>query len=114
MPKLAEATVAVVGLIVGVERVTEFGTDKYDGEKVLIATGDGYASVKLKPEVASQLRPEFGQTVAWLVRYGAYANRERQSDAQSFSAFVRPLEKADADKLQAAVNAQTKNQSQAA
>jgi hypothetical protein len=99
MPKLKEAAVLVAGRIIDVEVVTEFGTDKYDGKKIVVATGDGFAQVKLNPERVNELQPDFGQAVAWWVRYGAYANRERQSDAQTYSAFVRVVEPGDLDKI---------------
>lgn len=97
MPKLAEAAVLVAGQIVQVEESQDFTTKVPDGLRVLLGTGDGYASVKLKPEVAAQLKPQQGQGVAWFVRYGANGGGDRAASA--YSAFVRPALENDLDRL---------------
>lgn len=107
MPKLTEAAALVAGRIVGLEEVTKFGTDEVEGQKALIATGDGYASVKLNNDRVAELRPDFGQAVAWFVRYGSTYNRERLNDATTYSSFVRVATPADLEPVLAMVKAST-------
>jgi hypothetical protein len=103
MPKLQEAAVAVAGTIVDVQDSTEFGSDKKDGVRVLVATLDGFASVKLKTETANELRPTAGRPVAWIIRPGASGGNGR--DASTFTMFVRALDSLFLDKLVSAFNA---------
>lgn len=103
MPKLAEAAVAVVGQIMDIQQSSNFQTKEPDGQRVVIATGDGFASVKLSIEQAAYLRPQHFQNVAWMLRYGAFGGRER--DASSFSTFLREVNADDLDRLASAVTA---------
>lgn len=100
---LKGAAVIVAGRIVDIESVENFETKKPDGVKVLIATGDGHAAVKLNDERIAELQPEFGKPVAWLVRYGANGGRDR--DARTYSSFVRLATPNDLGTLQAAIGA---------
>lgn len=97
--KLRNATVALVGRVVDIEDSFEFGSDnKRDGVKCLLATGEGYASVKLSFQQQGELKPEPGRSVAWLVRYGA------TSSGNDYSTYVRPLDSDFLDKLVSAFN----------
>jgi hypothetical protein len=97
--KLRNAAVALVGRTVDIEDSFEFGTEKKDGVKVLLATGEGYASVKLNHVQFAELKPQPGQSVAWLVRYGA------TSSGNDYSTYVRPLDSDFLDKLVSAFKA---------
>jgi hypothetical protein len=97
MPKVADAAVLAVGTIVNLENSTDFETKEVDGVRVLVATGDGFASVKLKLDVASELKPVSGQAVAWYLRYGATGGGDR--GAASYSTFVRVANPSDLDRL---------------
>jgi hypothetical protein len=99
MPKLKDAAVAVAGQIIDVERMTDFTTKKYDGLRVVIATGDGFAQVKLSIDEAEEVAPVLYDKAAWFVRFGAYANKERQSDAQTTCRFVKRIDPGDIDLL---------------
>jgi len=103
VPKLAEAAVLVAGRILNIEDVTKFGTDEVEGKKVLIATGDGFASVKLNNDRVAELHPDFGQAVAWYVRYGSTYNRERLNDATTYSSFVRVAAASDLEPVLALI-----------
>lgn len=97
MPVLKEAAVIAAGTIVDIEATQDFTTKATDGIKVLIATGDGHASVKLKNELAQALKPTLGGKVAWLIRPGANGGGDR--DARTYTSFVRPAEPGDLDKI---------------
>lgn len=97
MPKVAEAAVLATGTIINVENSTDFDTKAVDGVRVLIATGDGFASVKLKLDVANTLKPVSGQNVAWYLRYGATGGGDR--GASSYASFVRVAEPNDLDRI---------------
>lgn len=103
MPKLSEAAVAVLGSIVSMENATVYGTSDVEGVKCLVHTGDGYAQVKIKTELANKLKPTIGQTVAWFVRYGA--NRSGDA-ANAYSSFVGPVTPDFIDALNSAVRKQ--------
>lgn len=105
MPSLKEAAVAVSGQIIDVERLTNFDTKKYDGLRVVLATGDGFAQIKLNIEQADEVKPENYSRVAWLIRFGAYSNKQRQSDAQTTCRFERELTEDDLDLLNSAMSA---------
>lgn len=97
MPKVADAAVLAVGAVVDLQDSTDFDTKAVDGLRVLIATGDGFASVKLKLEVAAELKPVPGMQVAWYLRYGATGGGDRA--AASYSTFVRAANPSDLDRL---------------
>ena len=97
MPKVAEAAVLATGTIIDVQNSTDFETKAVDGIRVLIGTGDGFASVKLKVEVANTLKPVSGQQVAWYLRYGATGGGDR--GASSYASFVRVAEANDLDRI---------------
>lgn len=97
MPKVAEAAVLATGTIINVENSTDFDTKAVDGLRVLVATGDGFASVKLKLDVANQLKPVSGQNVAWYLRYGATGGGDR--GASSYATFVRVADSNDLDRI---------------
>ncbi len=97
MPKLADAAVLVTGTIVNVEQSFDFDTKKPDGVRVLVATGDGFASVKLKTETANEVKPTSGQPIAWYLRYGATGGGDR--GASSYSTFVRVADRNDLDRI---------------
>lgn len=99
MPNLKEAAVAVSGTIIDVEKLENFDTKKYDGLRVVIATGDGFAQVKLSVEDAEEVRPVMGAAVGWVVRFGAWANKVRQTDASTTCRFVRVVNDGDLDLL---------------
>jgi len=99
MPNLKDAAVAVAGQIMDVERLVNFETKKYDGQRVVIATGDGFAQVKLSIDEAEEVQPIVMSNVAWLVRFGAYANKQRQSDAQTTCRFISVLTPDHLDRL---------------
>lgn len=103
MPKLAEAAALVVGQIIHTEPSKVFGTNEVDGIRCLLQTGDGFAQVKIRTELADDVRPVPGQKVAWLLRYGATGGRER--DASAYSTFVRIATPADLDNLAGVVRA---------
>lgn len=101
MPKVADAAVLAVGSVVDLQDSTDFDTKEKDGVRVLIATGDGFASVKLKLDVAAKIKPVPGRVVAWFLRYGATGGGDR--GASSYSTFVREFEPSDLDRLQGLV-----------
>jgi len=88
MPTLKEAAVAVSGTIIDVERLSNYETKAYDGQRVVIATGDGFAQVKLSIEDAELAKPVAGHHVAYFVRYGAWAREGRSGDANTSCRFV--------------------------
>lgn len=94
MPKLKEAAVAVQGQIIDIERLTNFDTKKYDGQRVVIATGDGFVSAKLSIDEAEEVQPMLYNRLAWMVRYGAWAG---SGDAQTTCRFVRAITDNDLD-----------------
>lgn len=100
MPILKEASVAVTGQIMDIETLTNYETKKYDGQRVVIATGDGFASVKVSAEDASSLPLVFFQKVAWLVRYGAWG--PQNGDARTTCRYIREVTADDLDKLNSA------------
>lgn len=110
MPKLAEAAAIVAGSIIHTEPSFEYGTQKQDGVRCILNTGEGFASVKLNLERANEVRPVVGQNVAWLLRYGATGGKER--DAAAYSTFVRPATSEDVAKLNAFVTQQGKGAQQ--
>lgn len=99
MPKVAEAAALVFGTIIHVEESRDFETKNVDGVRVLVATatGEGFASVKLKTEAVNEIKPQPGSGVAWFLRYGATGGRER--DASSYAAFIRLANAGDLDRL---------------
>lgn len=97
MPKVADAAVLAVGTVVDLQQSVDFDSKEVDGLRVLIGTGDGFASVKLKTEVANELKPVSGQAVAWYLRYGATGGGDR--GAASYSTFVRVMNPSDLDRL---------------
>lgn len=97
MPKVADAAVLAVGTVVDLQNSTDFETQQVDGVRVLVATGDGFASVKLKTEVANEIKPVSGQSIAWFLRYGATGGGDR--GAASYSTFVRAANPGDLDRL---------------
>jgi len=97
MPVLTEAAAVVAGVVAGIEAVNDFNTKQPDGVKVLVATDDGYASVKLKPEIAASIKPTLGMSVGWIVRPGANGGKDR--DARTYTSFVRELNPGDLDRL---------------
>lgn len=90
MPTLKEAAVAVSGQIIDVERLSNFDTKAYDGLRVVIATGDGFAQVKLSIEDAESVKPVPQSFVVWFVRYGAWA-REGSGNANTSCRYVSPV-----------------------
>lgn len=86
MPKLAEAALLAVGTVVALENATNFDTKELEGVKALVHTGDGYINVKLKTELANQIKPAPGTPVAWLVRPGS--NGTRDGGANTYYSFV--------------------------
>lgn len=97
MPKVAEAAVLAYGNIIHVEESKDFDTKAVDGVRVLVATGDGFASVKLNIERTQQLKPQNGQPVAWFLRFGASGGNDRAASA--YASFVRVAEVNDLDRL---------------
>jgi hypothetical protein len=97
MPKLADAAVLAVGTIMHMEQSTDYESKQPDGMRVLIGTGDGFASVKLKPDTANLLKPTPGANVAWFLRYGATGGGDR--GASAYSTFVRVADTNDLDRL---------------
>lgn len=106
MPKLKEAAVAVNGTVIDIETLKNFESKQPDGSlRVVIATGDGFASIKINPEDRDSAgEVGFGQSVGWMVRFGAFA-RDGGGDAQATCRFIRPLNENDLDKLVGFVNA---------
>jgi hypothetical protein len=105
MPSITEAAVPVTGRIVDVEQSFEFANGKIttnpDGVRVLIATGDGMASVKLNLQRVAELKPDFGKPVAWWIRPGASGGGDRA--AKTWTSFVRVFEAADLGRFEAAL-----------
>lgn len=97
LPKLTEAAVLVAGQIIDLQTSEDFTTKAVDGVKVLIATGDGYATVKLKTETSLNIKPTTGMSVTWLVRFGANGGGDRA--ASLYSAFVREANSGDLDRI---------------
>jgi hypothetical protein len=103
MPKLKEAAVAVTGAVIDIEQLIDFKTKKLDGAvKVVLATGDGFAAVKITAEdvpgtMAAVDFAHFGDSVAWMVRFGAYQMGEQ--DAQASCRFLREVGENDLDRL---------------
>lgn len=99
MVQARDAAVAVAGQIIDIEKLKHFDTKLYDGLKVTVATGDGIAVAKLSPDDAELAQPVAFSNVAWLVRYGAYSNRERGTDAQVTCRFVDILSAGELDRI---------------
>lgn len=102
MPNLKEAAVAVSGQILDIEKLIDFDTKKSDGSlRVVVATGDGFASVKIRKEDAPGLgQLEHFRPVNWMVRYGAWS---RNDNAQTTCTFQRELNEGDLDKFASAI-----------
>lgn len=105
MPSLKEPAVAVLGRIVDIENQFLFvngkATTQPDGVRVLIATGDGFASVKLKADAISQLQPDMGQPVAWWIRPGASGGGDRE--AKAWTSYIRQVTPDDLGRFQGTV-----------
>lgn len=96
MPTLKEAAVAVTGHVMDVENLTHFETKKFDGLRVVLATGDGFANVKIPAEDSRDVLVNYGESVAWMVRFGAWSRGE---NAQTSCKFLREVNENDLDKL---------------
>lgn len=96
MPVLKEAAVLVAGQVMDIENLKNFQTKEYDGKRVVVATTDGFASVKLSVDEAAANPVEHFSSVAWLVRYGAWAKGE--GNAQTTCRFVAPVNENDLDR----------------
>lgn len=114
MPNLKEAAVAVAGTIIDVEKLLNFETKAYDGLRVVIATGDGFAQVKLSVDDAELARPVGGAQVAYFVRYGAWAREGRSGDANTSCRFVKLVDDEFIGRTAQVVKSQVKPASQAA
>lgn len=100
---MQEAALPLVGTALSVEKLTKYdrenrrSTNEPDGYRVLVqsALGD-FASVKL-PQVAlgEVAVPVPGSPVAYVVRYGAYANNGGQGE--SYVSFLREFSANDLD-----------------
>lgn len=99
MVNVRDAAVVVAGQVIDIEKLKNYDTQVFDGLKVTIATGDGTAVAKLSIDEAAEVAPVAFSSVAWLVRYGAYSNKERGSDAQVTCKFVGRLSPGELDRL---------------
>lgn len=97
MPTVAEAAVVVAGQIADIQDSKDFNTQAPDGVKVLLSTGDGFASVKIKTDRLAEVQPAIGKSVAWVLRYGANGGADRK--AAAYSAFVREVNENDIDRI---------------
>lgn len=106
MPVLQNAALLAVGTVINLEDAPEFAdgkpTGRSEGVKALVATGDGYVEVKLRHDVAAEVRPIVGQTVCWLVRFGASGGGDR--DARAWTSFVRVATPGDLERIAAVTN----------
>jgi hypothetical protein len=82
-----------------IEATKDFDSKAVNGARVVIATGDGFAQVKLDLDNVRDLNPQPYDNVAWLVRYGAYANKERGSDAATTCRYVGDVSPGFVDRL---------------
>jgi len=97
MPTLKEAAVAVTGTVLDIEATTDFETKKPDGNyQIVVASGDGFARVKVMKEDVDDAHFELMRPVSWMVRFGAWARNE---NATVTSRFVRQVTDNDLDKL---------------
>lgn len=96
MPNLREAAVAVTGQVMDIEHLLNFETKKPDGLRVVLATGDGFAQVKIALEDAKGMGVDHFQQVAWMVRFGAWS---RNDQGQTTCRYVRDVTEDDLDKL---------------
>lgn len=102
MPRMREAAVPLVGTALSVEKLTKFdrdrntSTNEADGIRVLVqsALGD-FASVKIPQSLLGEIAvPAPGTSVAYVVRYGAYA---RGQEGESFVSVLREVTANDLD-----------------
>jgi hypothetical protein len=110
MPQLPEADIPLVGTALQVERLTKYdneakkATDIPDGVRVLVNSSlQGFASVKIPQkafEADPTLLPGIGQSVAYIVRHGAWARGEQ---GNVFVTFVRSLTPGDLDQIASVV-----------
>lgn len=107
MPNVREGVVTVAGRLFEDEKTFNFDTGKPDGgRQLLVKTSDGFVKIKVPAEVADECpRVGEGQGLAVMVRYGAYANKERGSDAQATTRFVRAVTDDDLDMLRSITSA---------
>lgn len=107
MPSVKEGVVAVAGRLFEDEKTFNFDSGKPDGgRQLLVKTADGFVKVKVPTELAAEC-PTVGEGmgIAVMVRYGAYANKERGSDAQATTRFVRPVTDDDLDRIHSILGA---------
>jgi hypothetical protein len=102
MPRMREAGVLLVGTALSVELLKKFDretnrqTDAPDGVRVLVQSAHGdFASVKIPQNALGEVAvPAPGKSIAYVVRYGAYA---RGQEGESFVSFVREITPGDLD-----------------
>lgn len=102
MPNLREAAVAVGGTIIDVSDARD-GEGRPNGTRVVLsAGGEGFLSLRLKPEDAGRVRPTMGRPVAWMVRYGMM---QGEQGGIHYATYVRDLTEDDLDRLNSALQA---------
>lgn len=102
MPRMREAALPLVGTALSVEKLTKFDrttnrpTTEPDGVRVLVSSALGdFASVKIPQNLLGEVAvPGVGQSVAYVVRYGAYA---RGQEGESFVSVLREVTANDLD-----------------
>jgi len=97
MPNLKETSVIVAGQVIDIEATTDYESKEVDGgAKITVATGEGFALVKLNAKDMREAEPKVFGTVIWYVQYGAWI---RNNNAQNTTKFVRVANPGDLDKL---------------
>jgi hypothetical protein len=99
LPNLREAAVAVGGTIIDVSDARNLDGSA-NGTRVVLSTGDGFLSLRLKIEDAARVRPIMGNQVAWLVRYGMM---QGENGGIHFATYVRDMTEDDLDRLNSAL-----------
>lgn len=108
MATVKDAPLALVGIVVGVHDTTDYQTKQVNGASVLVSSPEGgYTPVKLDLAQAAQLRPSFGEYVAWMVALSPYKLENR--DAAMSVRFLRALEQSDVESMSAIFTAAAKS-----
>lgn len=102
MPRMREAALPLVGTALSVEKLTKYdratnrATTEPDGVRVLVSSALGdFASVKIPQNLLGEIAvPSIGSSVAYVVRYGAYA---RGQEGESFVSVLREISPNDLD-----------------
>lgn len=82
MANLTEAALLISGTIMDIQDRKDFDTQKFAGHDVAIATGNGFAVVRLDEEQAREAAPVMMSRVSYLARAGAWAGDRGRADVR--------------------------------